>query len=208
VSVGFSNSCVVMRGPASWQAMGNRVNAACLRYVPHQLLNRANVHASHYQSTSKRYCNTLTSSGDNREIFCVHREALPCDWVTVKRTDGSYENICAVLRPLPRNGGTTRLLICPYCQLPRRGLYGWQVDHWGRYTSSARICSWQCRACASLRYASEGGALVLRSRWSFFRLVEQRYGGCRSPRPEPWYPYVFTSPQEAAEAGVCNIRPI
>jgi len=68
-----------------------------------------------------RYCNARTPSGDNREMFCVHREALPCDWVTVKRTDGSYENICAVLRPLPRNGGTARLLICPYCQLRVRG---------------------------------------------------------------------------------------
>jgi hypothetical protein len=24
-------------------------------------------------------------------------------------------------------------------------------------------------------------------------LLEKRYGGCRSPRPESWYPYVFTS---------------
>jgi hypothetical protein len=152
------------------------------------------------------YSDTHTSSGDNREVFCAaNRESsLRCDWVTVKRTDGSYQNICAVVRPLSRNGGTARLLLCLCCQIPRRALYGWKVDHWGRYTNSAQTCSWRCRACASLRYASEGGALVLRSRWSFFRMIEQRYGGCRSPRPEQWYPYIFTSPEEAARAGVCN----
>ena len=147
-----------------------------------------------------------TSSDDNREIFwAANRESLRCDWVTVKRTDGSYQNICAVVRPLPRNGGTARLLVCLCCQVPRRALYGWEVDHWGRYTNSARICSWRCRACASLHYASEGSALVLRSRWSFFRMIEQRYGGCRSPRPEPWHPHVFTSPEQAAAADLCNL---
>lgn len=115
------------------------------------------------------------------------------DAVEIKRTDGTSTIICAVPRPLPRNGGNTRLLFCPYCQIPRRALYAWEVDHWGRYTTSARTAAWKCRACASLRYTSEGGALVLRSRWSFFRMIEQRYGGFRSPRPEPWYPYVFTS---------------
>lgn len=140
------------------------------------------------------HSDTRSSSGDNREVFsAAHRESLPRDWVIVRRTDGSCQNICTLLRPVARNGGTVRLLICLCCQLPRRALYGWQVDGWGRYTNSARICSWRCRACASLRYASEGGALVLRSRWSFFRMIEQRYGGCRSPRPKPWYPYVFTS---------------
>jgi hypothetical protein len=144
-----------------------------------------------------RYGDPGAPISDSQETFCVRRETRPetlaCDWVAVKRTDGTCDNLCAVLRPLPRNGGKVRLLICPYCQIPRRALYGWQVDHWGPYTNSARVCPWRCRACASLRYASEGGALVLRSRWSFFRMIEQRYGGCRSPRPEPWYPYVFTS---------------
>jgi len=26
------------------------------------------------------------------------------------------------------------------------------------------------------------------------------------PRPEPWLPYVFTSVEEAAEAGVCAVK--
>jgi hypothetical protein len=124
------------------------------------------------------------------------------DWtgaVEIERHDRTRSFIRTLLRPLPRNGAQVRLLICPYCQTPRRALYGWQPG--GQYTSSAVTCSWQCRSCAGLRYVSEGEALVFRSRWAFARLIEQRFGGCRSPRPERWLPYVFTSPEEAAEAG-------
>jgi hypothetical protein len=53
-----------------------------------------------------------------------------------------------------------------------------------------------------LRYASEGGALVHHERGAFASLIEALCGPIRSDRPEPWLPYVFTSPEEAAEAGV------
>jgi hypothetical protein len=116
-----------------------------------------------------------------------HDASAAENYVELKRTDGDYSVIRIVWRMPPRNGGRTLFLFCPYCQLWRRALYGWQVDHWGRYTNSARTCSWRCRACTSLRYAStapgavsdtlsEGGALVLRSRWSFIRMIEQQYG--------------------------------
>ena len=49
-----------------------------------------------------------------------------------------------------------------------------------------------------LRYASEGGALLIRPRGTL-GLV---FGTVHSPRPEPWLPCVFTSTEEAAEAGV------
>ena len=52
-----------------------------------------------------------------------------------------------------------------------------------------------------LRYSSEGGALLIRSRG----LLGLLFGVGHSPRPEPWYPLVFSSPQEAAVAGVCNL---
>ena len=126
-------------------------------------------------------------------------------WVEVRRTDGTRSLIRTVTRMLPRNGGKTRLLICPYCNLPRRALYGREADHWGRYSTSARICSWQCRACAELRYESEGGGLVHRDRGALFRMFGAVYGPCRSERTEPWYPYVFTSPQQAADVGLCNL---
>lgn len=129
------------------------------------------------------------------------------DWtsaVEVKRHDGTRNFIRTLLRPLPRNGGRVRLLICPYCNIARQALYGWEPG--GRYTTSAQRCPWRCRKCAGLRYSSEGGALVLRSRWAFARLIEQRFNRCRSPRPEPWLPYVFTSPEEAAAAGVCMLN--
>jgi hypothetical protein len=48
---------------------------------------------------------------------------------------------------------------------------------------------------------SEGGALVRRA---IARLFELYDGPLRSERPEPWYPYVFTSPQDAIAAGLAN----
>jgi hypothetical protein len=65
---------------------------------------------------------------------------------------------------------------------------------------------WVCRRCAGLRYESEGGALVHRGRGAFFKMIEAVYGPCRSERTEPWYPYVFTSPEQAAVAGLCTFR--
>jgi hypothetical protein len=125
---------------------------------------------------------------------------FPLDWTEVfeiKRTDGTRNFLRTMRRPLPRNGGSVRLLVCPYCGKPRHALYGWELDLQGRYTTSARIAEWKCRACARLRYASEGGALVFRSRGHLFRAIEMQYGPARSPRPEQWYPYVFSDADEA-----------
>lgn len=113
--------------------------------------------------------------------------------VEITRHDGTTDIIGTLLRPLPRNGGSVRLLICPDCLTPRRGLYAWELDEDGRFNTSAARSNWRCRACHKLRYASEGGALVLRSRL---------FGRSRCDRPEPWLPDVFTSPEEAAQAGV------
>ena len=122
--------------------------------------------------------------------------------VEVKRTDGSRVLLRYVWSRLPRNGGRVLFLVCWHCAGLRRTLYGWEAG--GQYTNSAFVSDWQCRTCAGLRYASEGAALVLRSRGSWFRALEAEFGITRSRRPEPWYPYVFSSPQHAAEAGLCN----
>jgi hypothetical protein len=111
--------------------------------------------------------------------------------VEVKRTDGSVVHLRALKRTLPRNSGYDILLACPYCCGLRRALYGWEAG--GEFTNSARTSSWQCRRCAGLRYASEGGALVHRCRGEIGRLFKLLDGGFRSDRPEPWYPCVFTS---------------
>jgi hypothetical protein len=86
--------------------------------------------------------------------------------VEIQRYDGTTDIIIigTLLRPLPRNGGSVRLLICQDCLTPRRGLYGSEPDKDGRFNTSVARSSWRCRACHKLRYASEGGALVLRSR--------------------------------------------
>ena len=68
----------------------------------------------------------------------------------------------------------------------------WEVDRWR--TNSARVAMWQCRVCAGLRYASEGGALVLHPRTALGRLIEAVEGASMSPRPESCYPYVFANP--------------
>lgn len=115
------------------------------------------------------------------------------DSMEIKRTDGSVTHIRAVKCSLPRNGGHAVLLACPFCCSLRRDLYGWEPG--GMYDTSAQRCSWQCRRCAGLRYASEGGALVLHSRGRWFQALETKYGITRSDRPAPWYPYVFRLPR-------------
>jgi hypothetical protein len=123
--------------------------------------------------------------------------------VEIKGHDGTCNFIRTMLRRLPRNGGSVRLLICPYCSIPRRGLYGWEPG--GRFTSGAVRSIWGCRKCNMLRYSSEGEALVHHERGAFASLIEPLFcGPIRSDRPKPWYPYVFTSPKEAADAGRCN----
>src|SRR6516165_803582 len=83
-------------------------------------------------------------------------------WAEVKRSDGTRDRIRTLLRPLPRNGGKARLLICPFCKTPCRGLYGWELG--GQHTSRVIGSNWGCRKCNLLRYASEGGALVSHGR--------------------------------------------
>jgi hypothetical protein len=120
-------------------------------------------------------------------------------WVEIKRATGVRSLLHAIARPLPRNIGEHRLVVCPHCYKPKRALYGWEVNR--ARTHSVFIAQWQCRTCAGLRYASEGEALCIRSRTALGR----RFGVMRSDRPELWYPYAFADPSQAAEAGFCKI---
>jgi hypothetical protein len=132
---------------------------------------------------------------------CVPQRPGDDELVEVKRISGTLLRVHFAWRRMPRNGGRNLLLFCWHCGKLRTSLYGWEA--FGPYTTSARISDWQCRSCAGLRYASEGGALVLRSRGSWFRRLEMEYGTTRSQRPEPWYPYVFSNPADASAAGFC-----
>ncbi len=133
-------------------------------------------------------------------VICLDPPSyLPeADSVEVKRTDGSAAHLRVLRQPLPRNGGHDILLACPCCCALRRALYGWQPG--GEYTCSAQRSQWQCRTRAGLRYASEGGALLIRCRGRIGRL----FGTGRAPRPEPWEPLIFTRPEQAAEVGLCR----
>ena len=97
-----------------------------------------------------------------REAVRVSAYGELAGWAKIKRSDGTRDLIRTLLKPLPRNGGKARLLICPYGKIPRRGLYGWELG--GHYTSSSTRSSWGCRRCNLLRYASEGEALLVRPR--------------------------------------------
>lgn len=116
--------------------------------------------------------------------------------VEISRPDGSRNWILTIERPLPRNRGKARLVICPRCQRPRRALYPWRLNP-DKPCAVFRSASWQCRSCAGLRYASEGGALVFHPRTDLGRLIEALEGVSKSPRPTPWYPYVFANPCDA-----------
>jgi excisionase family DNA binding protein len=65
--------------------------------------------------------------------------------------------------------------------------------------------AWECRRCAGLRYSSEGGALNFRTRGASadLRALTAFLGPAR--RPEPWLPYVFTSPMDAVAAGFAEL---
>ena len=124
---------------------------------------------------------------------------LGIDWtrsIAIERNDGTADIIRTHVRALPRNGGRDRLLVCPYCQIPRRGLYGWEPG--GPHTTSVLRSRWQCRSCAGLRYTSEGGALVVRG--AIARMLEATFGRSRSERPEPWYPDVIPATPQARAA--------
>jgi hypothetical protein len=141
------------------------------------------------------------SSGKLREAARVAACAevdREIDWarcLEIKRADGSKNWILTAERPLPRNGGSALLVICPRCQGHRRALYPWKLNPAKRH--AVFTSSWQCRSCAGLRYASEGGALVFHSRTDLGRLIEAIEGPSRGLRPVPWYPYVFANPLEA-----------
>jgi len=122
----------------------------------------------------------------------VPRNNLPeTDSVRVQRTDGSTVPIYLAWRWQP-HGGRSLLLRCWRCQRPRRALYGWRVGDDGRYYV-ARRADWECRTCAMLRYSSEGGYLRPTGLGRLGRLgvMLRAYGNL--PRPESWFPYVFTS---------------
>jgi hypothetical protein len=122
-----------------------------------------------------------------------HDSQATDNFVELKRTDGSLTILRFVWRMLPRNGGRALLLICSYCKTPRRHVYGWEWDSVSGWSNRVRSISWRCRSCARLRYSSEGGYLC----------PGITFRGCRKlPRPALWLPYVFTSPQDSADAGL------
>lgn len=130
------------------------------------------------------------------------------DHVELKRTDGSATVLRLVWRMLPRNGGRALLLVCSSCNTPRRHVYGWEWDSFSGWSNRVRSINWRCRSCARLRYSSEGGYLrpTGLGRFGQLGIMLAAYGNL--PRPESWLPYVFTSPEEAAEAGICELSSV
>ena len=108
--------------------------------------------------------------------------------VEAKRSDASVSVLRFVWRMLPRNGGRALLLCCLYCSKPCRSLYGWEWDSCSGVSNRVRQITWRCRACAGLRYASEGGALCPPKEFAVFGNYS---------RPDPWLPWVFSNVDHA-----------
>jgi hypothetical protein len=142
-----------------------------------------------------------------RHFIACGREANDYD-VELKRTDGSATVLRIVWRGLPRNGGRALFMFCPYCDTPRRHVYGWEWDSVSGWSNSVRSISWRCRSCARMRYSSEGGYLRPSGlgRLGQLGVMLRAYGNL--PRPDPWLPYVFTSPDTAAESGICELSSV
>ena len=128
------------------------------------------------------------------------------NFIELKRTDGSVTVLRVVWRMLPRNGGRALFLHCSYCNTPRRHVYGWEWDSFSGWSNRVRRTDWCCRSCNRLRYSSEGGYLCQgrRAERLFAAMGIPSLGNL--PRPASWLPYVFTSVEEAAEAGLCAVR--
>jgi hypothetical protein len=118
------------------------------------------------------------------------REPAATHYVELKRTDGSLTILPTIWRMLPRNGGRFLLLVCSYCSTPCRHVYAWEWDSFSGWSNRVRRIAWKCRSCAELRYSSEGGHLRTSGLFRAFGNL---------PRPESWFPYVFTSLDAAAD---------
>lgn len=125
-------------------------------------------------------------------------------YVQLKRTDGSATVLRIAWRALPRSGGSALMLLCFYCNTPRRFVYGWEWDSFSGWSNRVRSVSWQCRSCARLHYSSEGGHLRQSGRGAIAAFFRASFGNL--PRPELWLPYVFTSIDDAEAAGFCTLN--
>jgi hypothetical protein len=139
-------------------------------------------------------------SGEIREVVRLSFASWSADsigrpeWIEVKRSNEDRTCIGIVEQTLPM-GGKAVLLVCRNCQKPRRSLFAWNAN---KAAKMARPGPWRCRRCSELSYASEGGALIYRTRWSVTRPLS---GLNLWLRPEVWEPLVFTSPLQAFELG-------
>ena len=140
-------------------------------------------------------------SGEIKEVVRLARYSDPHDphardsHVELKRTDGTVTVLRVVWRMLPRNGGRALFLHCSYCNTPRRYVYGWEWDCFSGWSNRVRHISWRCRACAQLRYSSEGGYLSAGVRFRVFGNL---------PRPICGYLMCSPRPQTAVEVGLAN----
>jgi hypothetical protein len=75
--------------------------------------------------------------------------------VELKRTDGTITILRFAWRMLPRNGGRAILLVCSYCNTPRRHVYSWEWDSfsgWSKQGQANQLAMpFMCQAALLLR---------------------------------------------------------
>ena len=101
-------------------------------------------HMQTFVSTDFFVVPTITSSvrwNALEELLPLHRNFIA---KPVSRSSGSQlrpkpRNAIPAERPLPRNDGKARFVVCPLCRKPGRALYGWRVNR--RRTNSVFLTS-------------------------------------------------------------------
>jgi hypothetical protein len=183
---------------------GYRVNCECVPSLPSYIVAAAVADPRRipYLLIWTRRAVPIDSNSTYEHLFGEPREAVRLkpsgspEWADIERWDGTQISLRLVQRPLPRRGGNTTLLICNRCDRACRTVYGREAVKHAWYV---RRGDWLCRQCSHLSYASEGEALIYRTRSHVTRAL----AGLRLyDRPEHWEPFVFTSPQEAFDCGL------
>ena len=87
-------------------------------------------------------------------------------YVELKRTDGSATVLSIVWRILPRNGGRSLFLLCPYCNTPRRHVYGWEWDSFFRMVKQSQANQLEAPVLCSAALFFRGRLLASNRSWA------------------------------------------
>lgn len=141
-------------------------------------------------------------------------QADPLEYVELKRTNGSITILQVVWRTLPRNGGSALLLRCPYCETPRRHVYGWEWDSWSGWSNRVRSIYFIGDAALALDCATLPRAVICTLAFCF--VLSETYLGLslgfltclRRPKRQGNSGFVNCQPSVGTESGERLTQPL